>query len=83
MVTGTSAGGMQALTKLLSKLPADLPAAIFVVQHLSIDSNAKFLVDRLNRFTELSCEVATDRQAFAAGSVYLAPADIHYLSYYL
>ena len=34
IVIGTSAGGFSALKKLLPQLPPDLPATIFVVQHL-------------------------------------------------
>jgi two-component system chemotaxis response regulator CheB len=30
----TSAGGLNALTQVLGRLPADLPAAILVVQHI-------------------------------------------------
>ncbi len=79
IVIGTSAGGMQALTKLLSLLPADLQASIFIVQHLSTDSSAPFLVDRLNRYTKLTCNVASNQIAYEAGNVYLAPADQHLL----
>ena len=63
IVIGTSAGGMQALERLLTQLPADLPAAIFVVQHLSLDSSASNLVKRLNQQTELACKVAVNKQA--------------------
>ncbi|MFD3001920.1 chemotaxis protein CheB [Pontibacter toksunensis] len=77
IVIGTSAGGMQALTLLLSKLPADLPAAIFIVQHLSNDSSAPFLVNRLNHHTKLTCKVAEHQQAFETGTVYMAPPDRH------
>ena len=35
VVIGASAGGMDALQKLVSRLPADLPAAVFVVWHLA------------------------------------------------
>jgi len=33
IVLGASSGGVQALCKLISALPADLPAAVFVVLH--------------------------------------------------
>ncbi|MBF9254032.1 chemotaxis protein CheB [Pontibacter sp. 172403-2] len=68
---------MQALTKLLSKLPANLPAAIFIVQHLSSDSSTPFLVNRLNQYTGLTCHVAGHQMVFEAGNVYMAPADRH------
>ncbi|WP_262920625.1 chemotaxis protein CheB [Hymenobacter sp. 5516J-16] len=39
IVIGTSAGGMPALTQLVEQLPATLPAAVLVVQHLSPESS--------------------------------------------
>jgi chemotaxis response regulator CheB len=34
IVLGTSAGGIKSLAELVSRLPADLPAAVFVVLHI-------------------------------------------------
>ncbi|WP_207431952.1 chemotaxis protein CheB [Sabulibacter ruber] len=79
IVIGTSAGGMTVLLKLLEQLPASLPASIFIVQHLARNSNAEILVDRLNRSTELVCEVAQHEKAFAPGHVYFCPEDHHLL----
>jgi two-component system chemotaxis response regulator CheB len=79
IVIGTSAGGMQALERLLARLPADLPAALFIVQHLSVDSSARFLADRLDRQTELVCKVAAHKDSIEPGIVYMAPADMHLL----
>lgn len=79
IVVGTSAGGMQALIRLLAKLPEDLPAAILVVQHLSVDSSAPFLVNRISRHTPLTCKVAEHNTKLEAGVIYLAPADRHLL----
>ena len=35
IVIGASAGGIEALTKLVAALPGDLPAALFVVVHIA------------------------------------------------
>lgn len=79
VVIGTSAGGMEALQRLLAQLPENLPAALFIVQHLSVDSSAEFLVGRLNKFTGLDCVVAHHHDPIRMGRVYMAPADQHLL----
>ncbi|TME67662.1 MAG: chemotaxis protein CheB, partial [Chloroflexi bacterium] len=38
IVVGTSAGGVEALATLVSTLPPELPAAIFVVLHIPAHS---------------------------------------------
>ena len=45
IVIGASAGGITALRRLFQALPADLPAAIAVVQHTGADSPG--MLDRL------------------------------------
>ncbi|MCC9138637.1 chemotaxis protein CheB [Pontibacter silvestris] len=79
IVIGTSAGGMQALCKLLVNIPDGLPAAIFIVQHLSVDSSAPFLVQRLSQYTTLNCKVAEHEATIEPGTIYMAPADRHLL----
>ncbi|QMU28320.1 chemotaxis protein CheB [Adhaeribacter radiodurans] len=79
VVIGTSAGGMEALCKLVSQLPADLPAAIFIVQHLSMDSSSSLLVNRLKKHTALKVKVAEHNEVFHHGMVYMVPADRHIL----
>ncbi len=78
-VIGASAGGMDALTRLVAQLPADFPAPIFIVNHMAADSAGEALVRALNASGHLPCEVAQDGQAFEAGRIYLAPADHHLL----
>lgn len=48
IVIGTSAGGFSALKKLLQQLPRDLPATVFIVQHISAghSSNLPALLER-------------------------------------
>lgn len=79
IVIGTSAGGMEALCRLVEPLPADLPAAIFIVQHLSADSNIHYLVKRLTKHTNLSCVAAEHNSHIENSAIYLAPPDHHLL----
>ncbi|MBO0358044.1 chemotaxis protein CheB [Hymenobacter sp. BT186] len=76
---GTSAGGMPALVELVSQLPATLPAAVLVVQHLAPDSSGEHLVSRLSMHTRLRCHLAAHGDTLQAGHLYLAPADRHLL----
>ncbi|MGI4759290.1 MAG: chemotaxis protein CheB [Janthinobacterium lividum] len=79
IVIGTSAGGMPALTRLVAQLPATLPAAVLVVQHLAPESTGMPLVGRLAAHTDLQCRLATHGMPLEAGYLYLAPPDRHLL----
>lgn len=79
IVVGTSAGGMQALCRLVAQLPADFPSAIFIVQHMSVDSSAPVLVKRLSKYTDLTCKMAENLDTIEPSTIYLAPADRHLL----
>ncbi|MBW3127420.1 chemotaxis protein CheB [Hymenobacter profundi] len=81
IVIGTSAGGMPALTRLVAQLPATLPAAVLVVQHLAPDSTGQPLVHRLSMHTSLHCQLAVDQTPLQAGTLYLAPPDRHLLTH--
>ncbi|OON68143.1 hypothetical protein B0919_15190 [Hymenobacter sp. CRA2] len=70
---------MPALTRLVAQLPAGLPAAVLVVQHLAVDSSGEFLVARLAQHTALRCHLGTHHQHLQPGHLYLAPADRHML----
>ena len=75
---GASAGGIGALSHLLARLPGDLPAAIFVVQHLSPEGKSG-LADLLDRGTQLRVRWAEQGDAITPGTVYVAPPDLHLL----
>jgi two-component system, chemotaxis family, protein-glutamate methylesterase/glutaminase len=79
IVIGTSAGGIQALSRLLVPLKSTIPASLFVVQHLSPASSAEALVSILQKYTELSCEVAQNGLRIKHGHIYVAPVDHHLL----
>ena len=79
VVVGTSAGGLRALKTLVSQLPADFPAAIFIVQHMTPDANTAPLLRALTRCSHLHCSEAQDDENFLAGHIYLAPPNCHLL----
>ncbi len=76
---GTSAGGLEALDTLIGQLPSDLPATIFVVQHLAPESSGSALVKVLGKYKSFDCKLAADGERFAKGRIYIAPPDHHLL----
>jgi two-component system chemotaxis response regulator CheB len=79
IVVGTSAGGFGALTELVRSLRSDLPASIFIVQHLSPQSSGEVLVEQLKTMKKFKCALAKNGQRFVQGSIYVAPPDCHLL----
>lgn len=77
IVIGASAGGIAAIKKLLTELDTNLDASIFIVQHLSRDSNALALAEIFQKQTAFLCNVAVDGMPINSGNLYLAPADKH------
>jgi two-component system chemotaxis response regulator CheB len=75
IVIGASAGGVAALTTVLTNLPAELPAAVAVTLHRSPFPSALPAV--LGRHSELEIIEPTDRQPFRRGRVHVAPPDLH------
>lgn len=73
---GTSAGGLKALGTLLGALPADFPAPILVVQHLSADRESH-LAALLERGCPLRVAQAVDGESVRPGHVYIAPPGQH------
>jgi two-component system chemotaxis response regulator CheB len=79
IVLGASAGGIPPLEQLLQALPADLPAALFVVVHRNADALDEVMMWTLQRKTALRCVVPRHGEPIRPGSVYVAPADRHML----
>lgn len=76
-VVGASAGGMDALTRLVAQLPRGFSAPVFVVQHMSPDATGDALVGAMNKHGELPCTHGRDGERFVAGHIYVAPSDHH------
>jgi two-component system, chemotaxis family, protein-glutamate methylesterase/glutaminase len=73
-----SAGGLAAVQRLLAGLPATLPAAILIVQHLMPD-RPSHLAGILSRYTVLEVHEARSGMRLREGSVAIAPPDAHLL----
>jgi two-component system, chemotaxis family, protein-glutamate methylesterase/glutaminase len=74
----TSAGGLQALSKLLAGLPEDFPAATVIVLHLD-PRRRSLIADILARRTSLKVKEAEEGDRLSPGTVYTAPANRHLL----
>jgi two-component system chemotaxis response regulator CheB len=74
---GTSAGGLHALTVVLSGLRPPFDVPVVVVQHRSPSSHD--LANVLQDSTPLVVEEAEDKVILEDGHVYIAPADYHVL----
>lgn len=73
-----SMGGIPALRTILSSLPADFPAAILVVQHLSPNHPSR-LPEVLSQRTALKVKPAATGEVLRPGTVYVAVPARHLL----
>jgi len=76
IVIGASAGGFEALKKIVASLPADLDAAIFIVWHISAESS-NILPQTLTRLRTVSASNAADKEPVRMNHIYIAPSDRH------
>ncbi|BDI30144.1 protein-glutamate methylesterase [Capsulimonas corticalis] len=78
IVIGTSAGGVEALTRLVSDLPEDMSAAVFIVLHIPANSSG-VLPKLLGRTARMPVSHPLDGDPIQAGHIYVAPPDHHLL----
>ncbi|MBW4678877.1 MAG: chemotaxis protein CheB [Microcoleus vaginatus WJT46-NPBG5] len=78
IVIGASAGGVDALSNLVRELPSELPAAIFIVLHVSANARS-LMADILNRVGALKAVPAKDGEVIEHGHIYIAPPNHHLL----
>ncbi|RFB65682.1 MULTISPECIES: chemotaxis protein CheB [unclassified Herbaspirillum] len=78
VVIGTSAGGVEALSRLLPALPRGAPVAVFVVLHLPRE-RPSLLVDIFAPKCDMAVREAADKEPVEAGTIYFAPPDYHLL----
>ena len=77
IVIGASAGGIDALTRLVARLPDELEAAVFVVVHIPAEES--MLPAILGRETALIVKAAEDGEPILCNRIYVAPPDCHLL----
>ncbi len=76
VVIGASAGGVEALKTVLSGLPKDFPASVFVTIH-TMPTGPGYLAQVLARVSPLPVEQAKNNEEIRAGFVYVAQPNLH------
>ncbi len=78
VVIGASAGGVEALRQLASAFPANFPAAVFIVLHISpwCPSELPYVLGQCSRLPVAHPE---ERELIRRGKIYVAPPDYHLL----
>lgn len=78
IVIGASAGGFEALKKIVAGLPPDFSASIFIVWHMSPDVRG-ILPQVLNRVNTIAAANAYNNEEIKPRRIYVAPPDRHML----
>jgi two-component system, chemotaxis family, protein-glutamate methylesterase/glutaminase len=78
VVMGASAGGIEAIARILAEIPPNIAAAFFVVLHLNA-SVPSMLATVLGRRTRLNVVAAQEGMEIRCGTVYTASPDRHLL----
>ncbi|MCR5813167.1 MAG: chemotaxis response regulator protein-glutamate methylesterase [Desulfovibrio sp.] len=76
VVIGVSTGGPPVVQKILSAMPADLPACILVAQHMPPAFTGPF-ARRLDSVSKISVSEAVDGDKFQRGHAYVCPGGKH------
>lgn len=76
VVIGCSTGGPGALHQIIPRLPADLPAAVLVVQHMP-PGFTRSLAQRLDEISAIRVKEAEEGDDILTGQVLLAPGGQH------
>jgi len=76
VVVGASAGGIEALSRVVASLPDDFPVPIVIAQHLD-PRRPSHLREILARHTPLPVRTVTEHASLEAGVVYVVPSNRH------
>ncbi|MDO9519550.1 MAG: chemotaxis response regulator protein-glutamate methylesterase [Pseudohongiella sp.] len=72
VIIGASTGGPMALQEVLTKIPANFPLPVLLVQHMP-GTFTKAFADRLDRICQIRIQEAVDGDILKPGNAYLAP----------
>lgn len=78
VVIGVSAGGMNALGKILPALPGDFPLPLIVVQHISPQSD-NYMIRHFDQQSQIRVKEADEKEKIKPGHAYFAPPNYHLL----
>ena len=78
VVIGASTGGPRSLMQLIPSLPADIPAAILIVQHMP-PIFTRSLAERLDQVSPMYVEEAREGSMASKSKIVIAPGDFHML----
>jgi two-component system, chemotaxis family, protein-glutamate methylesterase/glutaminase len=76
VVIGSSTGGPRALMQLVPLLPADIQAAILIVQHMP-PIFTRSLAERIDQVSKIEVMEAREGSVIARGRALIAPGDFH------
>lgn len=76
VVIGVSAGGLAAMEKILPVLDPAIPVPLFIVQHVSPDSE-NYMPLHFDRRSKLHVKEGEDKEVPEKGTVYFAPPNYH------
>jgi two-component system, chemotaxis family, CheB/CheR fusion protein len=74
VVIGSSAGGIEALSRVVASLPPDFPAPIVIAQHLD-PRRPSHLHEILSRHATLPVRVVEEREALEGGVIFVVPSN--------
>ena len=78
IVIGTSAGGLDAISKLFHQLPVNYPIPIIVIQHRAKDQR-ELLEEVLQSKCKIVIKQADEKEMIKGGFAYIAPPGYHLL----
>jgi two-component system CheB/CheR fusion protein len=74
VVIGASAGGIEALSRVMGSLPPDFPAPVVIAQHLD-PRRPSHLGEILSRHATLPIKVVEDTASLEDGVIYVVPSN--------